>query len=306
MHFWFPSIKAPLPTPNTYLNDPPHTPSHCSMRKSARLNPAAPKGSGTIVDPVPEAPKKKGPGTIILVDRVPVNETEVFYQCRASAMSMTYENGMVYNNNSTVTYAYQPHGSGELMPDADTNTKISIHGTPREAVWRVLSGDGMLLRDPKPVQTVDSLLGSMLFNNQVQGFYAGQDALSEIRHGDILVVYPEDVFRSFDNGNATTARALIFVDEGPGHVRALLRDRDLMVGFRTRFERFMLNLTVTSTGGHTFPNYLIKGTVILDKARNDSELKQIRMRTFIMVLHKRYPFPGRFDDDVVRAIVNRL
>ena len=281
------------------------------MRKSIRLG----STNDTVTNPVVVKPQKTTvscPGTIILVDHVPVNEATVFYQCRASAMSMTYENGMVYNNDSTTTYAYQPHGSGELMRGIQHPSRVSILGKPREAVWHVLAGDGILIRDskPDPTQTVDTLLGSVLFNNQFQAHYAGTNTLSEIRQGDIFVLFSEDVLSTFSNvrdGNTPTlmARALIFVNEGPGHVRKLLRDRDIMVGFRTRFERFVINLAASSTGGDVLP-YVIIGSVHLNKTKNDTDLKKIRMRVFIMVLHKRYPFPIRFDTDTVRAIVNRL
>jgi hypothetical protein len=217
---------------------------------------------------------------------------------------MSIQRGMIYNDKIITedTISESP-GSGELLRSMHNAVTATILGRHGDSVLRVTHGDCFILRDSKPTpMPVETLLGSLLFNNQIQAIYTSENSIVDIRHGDMLAMFNgfSSVTRVFGNRCPERLRVFIFVDENVSHVQRVLCDRDIMIGFRNRFDRFISNLWAEEIE-YTYSEVV---RIYLNTDNNDAELKEIRKRIFIMVLHKRCQL--RFDASIVRNIINRL
>jgi len=245
--------------------------------------------------------KTTSPGAVIVLNSVPANNTDVFYQFRALAPSMTLSNGVLSNDNAVIQPVQPTSGGGELLPVNRNHTQVAFMGTPGRYAWRIIQGDMILIRDSKPTKgsEVTKLLGSM-FNSDFQAIHIGLCTANEIRHGDILVLNNEGVrFRDVSQAGLQSGplgyRVLTFVEDHPNTVGYAVQSRDAMAHFRGGIERFMGNLSFTP-----------EDKLQLDAKKNDTELKKLRASTFIMILHKRTQFPADFKPEVILNIISHL
>ena len=251
----------------------------------------------------------KASGTVIVIDRVPEDPAQVFFECRPIGDAMVIENSVLENCTSPLrTFRHVSGGGGNLQRGDATNSVPIIGGLAPTAVWRVQLGNVVFIRDSKPsggAEPFENILGS-LFNNDFRGDLAYTDSVGDVRHGDILAVpvsgnIDEALSQepSSDRSDARAIRVFVFVEEQIRRVKKVLRRRDRVATFRANFNRFFSNLSVPAAFDDTETKNV---TLLLNTQQNDADLKNVRETAFLQAIGTcRWFSESKVDDPAARA-----